>query len=428
MTCLGYFIELAESFPKLFRPVLDKIVHFMIMQMQNTELENGTRHTCLELLLTLLENAPGLLRKHPTFSSQVIPIMLSWMSEIDDDREWYETDNLMDDDNESNETVGEQSMDRLAQYLGPNLVLPICFSIIPVCVGSPEWQKRHAGLRCISAIGEGCHKLMEHDLDKVLAVVLPHLADPHPRVRHAACNALGQMCTDFAPRLQEQYHKDILSKLIPVLDNSTCIRVQSYAAAVLVNFSEGVDKAIMVIYLDMIVPKLLNLMNSPKQYAQEQAMTTLAQVADSAANEFKKFYSQLMPTLLNFLTAPASKETRLLKGKAIDCASLIALAVGKELFAPDAMNFINILQSTQQTVITSDDPQSSYLLTAWARVCKIMGAEFEPFLEYVIPPLVKSAQLKPDIVAFTEGQEPDTDKYSQQEGWDMIDMDGKVHD
>ena len=71
---------------------------------------------------------------------------------------------------------------------------------------SSAWRDRHAALMAISAISEGCRELMVGELDKVLDLVLPALRDPHPRVRWAGCNALGQMSTDFAGTMQEKYH------------------------------------------------------------------------------------------------------------------------------------------------------------------------------------------------------------------------------
>ncbi|KAI8903813.1 armadillo-type protein [Gorgonomyces haynaldii] len=421
--CLGYFIELAESYPKLFKSVIAEVVAFMTQQMQNKELEDGTRQTCLELLLTLTENAPGLMRKYQPFGPTVIPIILEWMSELEDEPEWYNRDNSDDDDQDTNETAGEQAMDRLAIYLGGKIVLPVAFSHIPALVASPEWQRRHAGLRCISAIGEGCHKLMEAELEKVINVVIPHLRDPHPRVRHAACNAIGQMCTDFAPNIQNRFHERILANLIPVMDDPQYLRVASYGAAAMVNFSENA-REIIAPYLESIIPKLLNLMNTGKVFAQEQSITTLATVADSAGAEFSKYYSSIMPVLLNFLQNARDKELRSLRGKTLECASLVALAVGKDVFQQHAHQFIHLLQETQQSVTDPDDPQSSYLLSAWARVCKVLGTEFAPYLDVILPPLVASAQLKPDVVAFGEDEEIG-DQYTEEEGWEMLQLSGK---
>lgn len=250
----------------------------------------GTRQTCLELLLTLCEGAPGLMRKYQPFAPAVIPIVLEWMSELEDEQEWYQGETIEDENESSNETAGEQAMDRLAIYLGGNIVLPIAFSLIPTMLAAPEWNKRHAALRCISAIGEGCHKIMEAELGKVVQVILPHMRDAHPRVRHAACNAIGQMCTDFSPKMQNQFHAEILSHLIPIMDDIQTIRVANYASAALVNFSENASKDLIAPYIETIIEKLLVLLNTGKLFVQEQAITTLATVADSAGPEFVKVF------------------------------------------------------------------------------------------------------------------------------------------
>lgn len=49
-----------------------------------------------------------------------------------------------------------------------------------------------------------------HDI--VNQMLLPKMSDPHPRVRYAACNAIGQMCTDFEPTIQKKCHE----KIVPV--------------------------------------------------------------------------------------------------------------------------------------------------------------------------------------------------------------------
>lgn len=37
------------------------------------------------------------------------------------------------------------------------------------------------------------------------------------------------------------------------------------------------------------------------------------------------------------------------------------------------------------------------LLQAWARLCKCLGQDFLPYMSVVMPPLLQSAQLKPDV-------------------------------
>lgn len=73
-----------------------------------------------------------------------------------------------DDENDTNSDVAEQAMDRIARSLGGKYVLPMTFELIPLMLNSQDWKERHAALMTISAIGEGCVKVMIDELDKVL--------------------------------------------------------------------------------------------------------------------------------------------------------------------------------------------------------------------------------------------------------------------
>ncbi len=77
--------------------------------------------------------------------------------------------------------------------------------------------------------------------------------------------------------------------------------------------------------------------------------------------------------------------------------SSLALAVGKDVFGPNAQEFCTALKVAQDQIQDADDPQSSYLLSAWARVCKVLGEDFAPYLDYVMDSLLKSASLNPDF-------------------------------
>ena len=219
-------------------------------------------------------------------------------------------------------------------------------------VNSTSWRDRHAALMAISSISEGCRDRMLGELDKVLDLVVPALKDPHPRVRWAGCNALGQMSTDFAPVMEQKYASVVLTSIIPVLESPEP-RVQSHAAAALVNFSEEAERGILEPYLDPLLSHLLELLKSPKQFVQEQALSTIATVADAAEHAFGKYYDHLMPLLFGVLRNQNDKEYRVLRGKAMECASLISQAVGKERMGGDAMAFMELLSHIQSNVFSS---------------------------------------------------------------------------
>jgi hypothetical protein len=122
---------------------------------------------------------------------------------------------------------------------------------------SPRWQERAAGLTAIAAIAEGSLKEMKPELPRIVENVVPRLLDPHPRVRYMACNAVGQMSIDFAPKLgrerdecfQTQYHAAVIPTLLELMQDSENPRVQAHGAAALVNFCERAHEQVLAPYV-----------------------------------------------------------------------------------------------------------------------------------------------------------------------------------
>jgi hypothetical protein len=314
-------------------------------------------------------------------------------------------------------------MDRLANKLGGETILQPTFNWLPRMMQSGAWRDRHAALMAISAISEGCREQMIGELSQVLDLVVPSLKDPHPRVRWAGCNALGQMSTDFAPTMQTDYYDVVLKSIVPVLDSPEA-RVKAHAAAALVNFCEEASKTTLEPYLNDLLTHLFPLLRNEKRYVQEQALSTIATVADSAQQAFGQYYDTLMPDLVNVLQGENNKDFRVLRAKAMECATLIALAVGRERLGNDALTLVQLLASIQQGITEQDDPQAQYLMHCWGRMCRVMGTDFLPFLQTVMPPLLEQASAKADVQLLDD--EEQAEQMQQEEGWDFVPLRGKI--
>jgi hypothetical protein len=109
----------------------------------------------------------------------------------------------------------------------------------------------------------------------------------------------------------------------------------------------------------------------------EQLVTTVASIANTLESDFSPFYERFMPCMKYIMQNANAPELRLLRGKTIECASLIGLAVGPDKFTTDAADIMDLLLRTQVdnggVHIAEDDPQLSYMITAWARICQILG-------------------------------------------------------
>jgi hypothetical protein len=71
------------------------------------------------------------------------------------------------------------------------------------------------------------HGKRDKNLEQVVSMILNGFQHPHPRVRWAAINAIGQLSTDLGPDLQVQYHQKVLPALANAMDDFQNPRVQA---------------------------------------------------------------------------------------------------------------------------------------------------------------------------------------------------------
>jgi hypothetical protein len=235
------------------------------------------------------------------------------------------------------------------------------------------------------------------------------------------------MATDFAPTFQKKYQAKVIPGLLMILEDDQNPRVQAHGGAALVNFAEDSPKNILLNYLDSILNKLLDVLikkvyelaNHKRKLVLEQIVTTIAAVADTVEDKFEPYYEKFMPKLKYLFINATTSELRLLRGKTIECISLIGLAVGKDKFLTDCQDVMETLLRTQTNFenLEDEDPQISYMISSWARMCKILGKDFEKYLPVVMGPVLKTASFKPEIAVVDEDE---VKEISDEEDWQFV--------
>lgn len=119
---------------------------------------------------------------------------------------------------------------------------------------------------------------------------------------------------------------------------------------------------------------------------QEGALTALASVADAANAHFIRYYDTVMPMLKNILYSASSKAEQLLRAKALECVSLVGMAVGKERFRADAqevMAFMQQLQVSSPCTVSSTCPQLVLNMSSQCPQC-VLNSE-QTLLAHLVP-------------------------------------------
>ncbi|XP_003737866.1 importin-5 [Galendromus occidentalis] len=431
-TVIEGLTELAEQCPKILRSHLNHLLDICLAYIQDPATLESRRNLCLELIVTLCESAPAMMRKFAVrHINALLPLILMMMADIEEDRAWDSNDNCDRDEveNDCPAVVGESSLDRLAIALGGKALLSSAMEVLAPLLNSPDWKQRHAALMAISSMGEGCKKQMTGMLDQIVEGVLRFLGDSHPRVRYAAINCLGQMANDFAPTFEKKFHSTVLPRLCDIMADNRHPRVQAHAGAALVNFFEECPKKIIVQYLSVIAPPLAGILQTQMnelatrglKLVLEQVLVTTSALADSCGKDFIPFYDSFVPQLKYIIERANTKELELLRGKAIECVSLIGVAVGKERFTGDAAGVMELLLANEIHLhLAEDSPLLSYMIYAWMRLCKILGREFERYLPSVMPSVMKTAALSPQISLIDEDEVPDE---ADNEEWTYVSFD-----
>jgi hypothetical protein len=335
--------------------------------------------------------------------------------------------NAQDENDDSldilNSVVAQENLDRVCLALEGQSIVPDIFTpITQLITNKQDWKCRHVALMALSMIGEGCEKFISPQLDQVVTMILPLFNDEHPRVRWAAANAAGQMSSDFGTKLQRNFHAQLIPCFVKLMDDAANPKVQAHTSAAVVNFCEHFDADTLAPYLDMLLSKALTLVKSGNKMVVEQALTCVASIAGCANRHFIPYYDTFVPILKNILSTAVLKEQRVLRGKAMECISLIGIAVGKEKFMPDARYVMDLLASIQNGTLDPDDPQREFMLQAWTRISTCLGEDFIPYLKYVMPPLLASAGLNASI-RIHDANAPEEDKDA---GWEYIDVGGEA--
>ena len=410
-TAVENLIEVADEHPRFLRKQIHEVAGAMIKIAEAESLDDATRRLAAEFLVTLCEareRAPGMMRKLPHLVQQLFNCCVAFLLEIEDDPDWYTAEDEKNEDAGETELYefGQECLDRISISIGGKSMLPVAGQAFSALMADGDWKKRHAALVGLAQIAEGCEKVMKQEpvMSELVAMCVKGMSDQHAKVRWAACQGLGQLCTDLGPDLQESHHESILRALIGLMEDFANPRVQAHACAAVVNFAEGCDQDIMGPYLDALITKLLALIQNGRKNVQEGALTAMASIADASGDYFIKYYDNCVPLLREILEKANDRSYHMMRAKALECISLVGMAVGKEKFANDAGAIMQFMQNVQAAGLDPDDPFASYMLQAAARICTALGQDFVPYLPIVMPPMLEAAGAKPDFKV-AEGDE-----------------------
>lgn len=180
--------------------------------------------------------------------------------------------------------------------------LPIALPLINEFVGdAASWQRRWAGVRALSLLGEHCAAALGPHAPAAIALLGRMCADPHPRVVYQAVHCVGQLAHDLGQiklprRFPELGAATLLPGLLRAMDAGQPMRNRAHACEALTHFADPSvsSSAALRPMLAALVTRLGELMHGTPVAVQERALTALSMTAVLMGDEFAPFYPACM--------------------------------------------------------------------------------------------------------------------------------------
>ncbi|CAJ2640673.1 unnamed protein product [Trifolium pratense] len=332
---------------------------------------------------------------------RVLVVAMNMLSCVVDDPLWYDVDY------EYSVNVGLTDAFYLGIFLFNSLSLdgdegvfvPTAIEIITVKYASKiDWQLRHAALLAIGWIAERNFKGQDmiQYFDQVVSLVLKSLDDLDPRVLWAAMHAIACL-SEFKEQLMHgDYHKKLLTKLVPIIRWNSCVRVQLYAVIGIHSLVKncGIDK-ILPFGEPMVASLLvLLLLKHDKQKLQVEAIDTLKSFAVSMPVTFRQnYYDTTMETLKVILFNKHSSPALLIFAKCLECMIYLVRKVGPDSFKEEeAVQVVESLISLEGKLSNTGYFAKCIILQALEQICRCPRVSIDKFIDKLMPMLLGSIQ------------------------------------
>ena len=409
---------------------LEVIVQFSLGILQSKEYESGVKQSAGQTLINVIEFRPKLMAKK-NLVGPVLATLMEMIAKQDSSaagslfsfnaREGV----LGGDDDEEDEDEPEMDVQRLAQTTIDCMAIniPSKYFIDPaltLCaqgMSSPDSHMRKSGCAVLGVIAEGCSDHIPESLDSILPRLLQLVQDPEFYVRECACFALGQFAKHCQPDILH-YNEAVLPVILQALDDPLP-SVQGTSCYVLEYFCESLQPATLRPYLNPLMTRLANLLQSAQKSTQEMALTAIAATAVAAEIDFLP-YTETICNILGTLIFSTEPNMYAIRGRALECLGHVAVAIGDTYFV---RYFETGMQSATQAISLNDESLKEHSFVFIANCAKVMGKAYEPYMPQLVPFLLEVIAESEIVLLNNEEENEDDDE----EGDEDDEGDYRVH-
>eukprot|EP00934_Nitzschia_sp_Nitz4_P004493 Nitzschia sp. Nitz4//scaffold60_size111251//18533//21999//NITZ4_004140-RA/size111251-augustus-gene-0.119-mRNA-1//-1//CDS//3329555543//4483//frame0 len=230
----------------------------------------------------------------------------------------------------------------------------------------------------------------------------------NPRIQYQALRVLATLCATHVQTILEGGASHAVLERFASGWTSPVSKVSVTSSLGIVSYCRSEERDDVVETLTPLASQLLAAMvqgplalstvDTASVAVRVRAMGAVACLAEALGEGFAPYYGQILPGLL----ATAQLNSIDLAGAAMEAATIVGQAVGREYFEGDAQQLLQWILPALQTDTSMLEP----LLLASARIASVLEEDFAPHAHAVMTLLMTRVQQQPEV-GISEGTEGD---------------------
>eukprot|EP00484_Ammonia_sp_Unknown_P007577 CAMPEP_0197072166 /NCGR_PEP_ID=MMETSP1384-20130603/209958_1 /TAXON_ID=29189 /ORGANISM="Ammonia sp." /LENGTH=727 /DNA_ID=CAMNT_0042510981 /DNA_START=259 /DNA_END=2439 /DNA_ORIENTATION=+ len=422
---------LAENQASFFANSMENIVKCLVLVIQCNTLEWDTRKLCMTLLVTLLsEHCEKLQPVLPDIAQQVIPLVFQFLATFDESEfEWNSPD---DDDEQYHFQFGAEILPDVVGVFGADLFLNVTKPMFDAGFADSgnehNWKQTLIALKTVEVTLEACIDLYEPQLASIMNATGRSLSNKNHYIKYAALSVIKQLSVVFGDDKSiflQPFHEPIMKAFGSMLSNyesqHRCVLIQICDALAQFAYIDE-DNEVISKYCGSILNGLFALLSKcDDNLIKSYALKAISVICSIIQDEFKEFYATLMKyntqLLQDIFGGKVKDEEGKLRGRVMECVGQMILVVDAQQCRNDAHNIIKYLLPFQKQEQENAHSESySFMMALFASIAEVLGAEFTPYVQHVIPPLLQTAQKKTITVGIANSMAMEDDhKFCKQD-------------
>ena len=269
------------------------------------------------------------------------------------------------------------------------------------------------------------HDLLGVEMQEHMSVVAPTLfiitTHPHPRLRLCALLCIKSVIlSDDGDDDQEDFRSSYGEQLLPLIlesiaDNIGHPRIACQGVNTLRAFCDPRSCPQSVIsppYIQSMLDMALNFLTNTSEYPEfllEECIPLVGNLSIIDRDTFSPYYDKFMGLQKGILMVSSSAsdgDLQELRGQCLESCALMGSSVGFDRFFSDATQLLDYMITIQGDVRSCDfsDPIASYIVQSCARIAGVLGGNFEPYIQRILPVLLEHVSQDIQHIVQTEDQ------------------------